>query len=96
MHITAIMPIIILLVNLALIWVFAYVIILIIKALKKYLSSQDIRDEKSQIKKSLGQVLKEHRVQCNMTQEFVAENLGVSRQAVSKWETVLLTQALLI
>ena len=35
----------------------------------------------------MGEVLKEHRVRCKMTQEFVAESLGVSRQAVSKWET---------
>ena len=30
--------------------------------------------------------MKEHRIRCQMTQEFVAEHLGVSRQAVSKWE----------
>ena len=30
--------------------------------------------------------LKENRLRCKMTQEFVAETLGVSRQAVSKWE----------
>ena len=29
---------------------------------------------------------KVHRTQCKMTQEFVAETIGVSRQAVSKWE----------
>lgn len=34
----------------------------------------------------LGDVLKSHRTRCNMTQEFVAEKVGVSRQAVSKWE----------
>ena len=34
-----------------------------------------------------GEALKEHRTRCKMTQEFVAERLGVSRQAVSKWES---------
>lgn len=32
-------------------------------------------------------MLKQHRLDCKMTQEFVAETLGVSRQAVSKWES---------
>ena len=30
--------------------------------------------------------LKENRIRCQMTQEFVAETIGVSRQSVSKWE----------
>ena len=37
-------------------------------------------------KESLGEALKRQRIRCGMTQEFVAETLGVSRQAVSKWE----------
>ena len=37
-------------------------------------------------KRNLGP-LKEERLRCQMTQEFVAESLGVSRQAVSKWES---------
>ncbi len=63
-----------------------YLIVLVIKALRKYLKSTDVRREKEGIKKSLGETLKDHRVRCKMTQEFVAESLGVSRQAVSKWE----------
>jgi len=63
-----------------------YIIILIIKALRKYLRSSDVRKEKTEIKKTLGEALKTHRTNCKMTQEFVAESLGVSRQAVSKWE----------
>lgn len=60
--------------------------ILIIKALRKYLKSADVRKEKSETKISLGEALKTYRTNCKMTQEFVAESLGVSRQAVSKWE----------
>lgn len=63
-----------------------YLFILIIKALKKYISSKEVREEKKVIRRSLGEVLKENRLRCKMTQEFVAETLGVSRQAVSKWE----------
>lgn len=37
--------------------------------------------------KSLGEVIKRHRMECKMTQEFAADVLGVSRQAVSKWES---------
>lgn len=63
-----------------------YLFVLIVKALRKYIHSQPVRQEKKAVCKSLGQVLKEHRLRCKMTQEFVAEALGVSRQAVSKWE----------
>ena len=41
---------------------------------------------KGEIKKALGEVLQENRTCCKMMQEFVAEYLGVSRQAVSKWK----------
>ena len=63
-----------------------YLFVLIVKALKRYIKSVEVRKEKSNIKKSLGETLKEHRIKCKMTQEFVAESIGVSRQAVSKWE----------
>ena len=64
-----------------------YLVVLLIKALRKYLRSGEVRKEKSHLAKSLGEILKEERLRCQMTQEFVAEALGVSRQAVSKWET---------
>ena len=63
-----------------------YLCILLCKALKKYISSSDSRRESTIIKKSLGEVLKNHRTKNKMTQEFVAEAVGVSRQSVSKWE----------
>ena len=71
---------------LAVIAVSIYLLSLIIKALKKYINSGEVRKEKKIIRKSLGELLKENRLRCKMTQEFVAETLGVSRQAVSKWE----------
>jgi DNA-binding XRE family transcriptional regulator len=59
---------------------------LIIRALLKYIKSKDVRKEKAETRISLGDALRQHRTECKMTQEFVAETLGVSRQAVSKWE----------
>ena len=63
-----------------------YLLILIVKALKKYIDSKEVREEKRNIRKTLAELLRENRIRCKMTQEFVAETLGVSRQAVSKWE----------
>ena len=75
------------LVRLAIWGLVVYAVIQGIKALKKYNRSEEIRKEKAETRRSLGEVLRDHRVRCKMTQEFVAESLGVSRQAVSKWET---------
>ena len=69
--------------------VVVYLIYLLIRALRKYINSEPMRKEKSEKAKTLGEVLKRHRTECKMTQEFVAEALGVSRQAVSKWESGL-------
>ncbi len=63
-----------------------FLLYLLIKALRKY-KSDPARKEKVEKEKSLGEVLKKHRMDCSMTQEFVAQTLGVSRQAVSKWES---------
>ncbi len=68
---------------------FVFLVVLVIRALLKYINSKEIRDEQVEIKKSLGEILKYHRTSSKMTQEFVAEAVGVSRQAVSKWENGL-------
>jgi len=47
---------------------------------------ENITPQQEEIRKTLAQTLKELRNDKNMTQEFVAESLGVTRQAVSKWE----------
>lgn len=65
---------------------FVKLLILVFKALRKYVNSEPQRQESEILRRSLGEVLKDHRMRCSMTQEFVAEALGVSRQAVSKWE----------
>ena len=72
--------------NTAAIFFFVRLMILVFKALRKYLSSGQRRREETVLRRSLGEVLKDHRTRCAMTQEFVAERLSVSRQAVSKWE----------
>lgn len=82
MKITILIAIILILVSLI-----ACILVLIIRALLKYTKSKDVRKEKSEVQKSLGEVLKQYRTHSKMTQEFVAETIGVSRQAVSKWES---------
>lgn len=59
---------------------------LAIRALLKYIREKPVREEQASVKRSLGEAIRAHRSHCQMTQEFVAESLGVSRQAVSKWE----------
>ena len=57
------------------------------KPLKQsYVPQEPVSPKQEEIRKTLGETLKELRTERNMTQEFVAESLGVSRQAVSKWE----------
>ncbi len=74
------------LVYIALAAFFLFLLLLAARALLKYLRSKDVRQEKSAVRRSLGETIKSHRTSCKMTQEFVAEAIGVSRQAVSKWE----------
>ena len=71
----------------------AAVIVIIVIAVKKsrknnpaYVPQEPVTPQQEEIRKTLGETLKELRTGRNMTQEFVAESLGVSRQAVSKWE----------
>ena len=73
--------------------VVAAVIVIIVIAVKKsrknnpaYVPQEPVTPQQEEIRKTLGETLKELRTERNMTQEFVAESLGVSRQAVSKWE----------
>ena len=74
-------------VSLLILAVGVYVLVLLIRALRKYIRSEPVRKEKAASARSLGEVLKRRRTECKMTQAFVAEALGVSRQAVSKWES---------
>ena len=56
---------------------------------KEHAKPYENKNEQEQTRKTLGETLKLYREKSNMTQEFVAEKLEVSRQAVSKWETDL-------
>ncbi len=62
------------------------VLVLAIRALLKYINFGRSNADPI-IKRKLADSLKEYRVNAKMTQEFVAQSLGVSRQAVSKWES---------
>lgn len=79
----------VLMVIVALWGLFLAVVVLVIRALWIYIHDhgKDSRPETAAVRRSLGEAIKVHRTQRGMTQEFVAERLGVSRQAVSKWES---------
>jgi len=66
-------------VSLLILAVGVYVLALLIRALRKYIRSEPVRKEKAASARSLGEVLKCRRTECKMTQEFVAEALGVRR-----------------
>lgn len=86
MYLYTLAAIVALLIYGAILGVGVYLVYLVIRALRKYIGSQEVRKEAAAVRKSLSEILRENRVRCKMTQEFVAETLGVSRQAVSKWE----------
>lgn len=58
-----------------------------IKALRRHLRSADGGKQEETVRKTLDETLREKRTDRGLTQELVAESLGVSRQAVSKWES---------
>lgn len=86
MYLYTLAAIVALLIYGAILGVGVYLVYLVIRALRKYIGSQEVRKEAAAVRKSLSEILQENRIRCKMTQEFVAETLGVSRQAVSKWE----------
>ena len=80
-----------LIVWLAVVGTMILITVLVIRALWTYIKvntrAREVKKETAAVRKSLAETLKDHRTRCKMTQEFVAESVGVSRQAVSKWET---------
>ncbi len=70
---------------------FVTLVVFLIRALRTYVKSHsrppEDRQEAAAPSKTLAQALKDHRTRCKLTQEYVAEAVGVSRQSVSKWET---------
>ena len=78
--------VLVILVWIVMIGVGIYLLYLVIRALRAYIRSKEVRAEKKEICRTLGEQLRAERTRCKMTQEFVAETLGVSHQAVSKWE----------
>ena len=58
----SIVSVLIALFSLVLIGVFVYLLVLIIKALRRYIHSKTVRQEKAEAARSLGEVIKAHRM----------------------------------
>ena len=96
MKISAITSTIAIFFSLLILAVFVTLIVLVIRALLKYLKSKEVRDEKKVIKRSLGEALKFHRTRCKMTQEFVAKRLVLVVKLCQSGRKEILTPAHLI
>ena len=70
-----------------------YLFVLIVRALKKYIGSREVREEKQAVKRTLGETLKAHRTRCQMTQEFEAESLGAAVRRFPNGRTAAPTPA---
>ena len=68
---------------------FALGIVLVVLAIRWFIRQEREakRPELKAERASLGEVIRARREACGMTQELVAQKLGVSRQAVGKWES---------
>lgn len=66
--------------------IFRFAAVRLIGAVRARKSREGGAGEDGQLHQSLAEILKTRRTSRGMTQEQVAEAVGVSRQAVSKWE----------
>ncbi len=68
---------------------FALGIVLVVLVIRWFIRQEREakRPELKAERASLGEVIRARREACGMTQELVAQKLGVSRQAVGKWES---------
>ena len=64
-----------LLISIPMLALLLYLVILIIRALRKYVKGAPVREENKAVRASLSEKLRENRMRCKMTQEFVAEAL---------------------
>ena len=76
MRFTSISTLLMSLIVVVIIAAIVYLFILLIRALRKYLRSGEVRQENRAAVESLAKALKGHRERCRMTQEFVAEIIG--------------------
>lgn len=85
MALTSIITMLFAWINLILVIGFGFLVVKFLISGIKYFGSKNNTQQKT-VRHNLGDLLKDYRIKNNMTQEFVAQRLGVSRQAVSKWE----------
>lgn len=65
---------------------FFLILILLVRLLWRRGGKKTAKANSDEKAVGLGEALRRRRQGCGMTQELVAEQLGVSRQAVSRWE----------